>query len=269
MNREFFMKISNITKTYVAAGGRRVLAIDGISLQINPGGALGIVGESGGGKSTLVRTIARLQEPDSGELLFWFRGAETPCNYTNVKGREFQQLRRKIQLVFQDPAASLDARFSAAELVAEAVGENVIHDRAARRAIAIKWLDRAGVSTKLLDRYPRELSGGEKQRVAIARALAAEPELILFDEPTASLDASIRAGIIQLVRELQKELLISYLWISHDLDVIASVCERAAVLYRGRIVEDLSIQNLLDGKAAHPHTQILAAAGGLTKRLEL
>ncbi|MFN0207698.1 MAG: ABC transporter ATP-binding protein [Planctomycetota bacterium] len=265
MTREFLMKISNLTKTYVAAGGRRVHALDSVSLQINPGDALGIVGESGGGKSTLARTIARLQEPDSGELLLWFRGAPAPCDFTNVAGREFQQLRRKIQLVFQDPAASLDARFTVAGLVEEAV-DGAVADRAERGAIATKWLDRSGVSIKLFNRYPRELSAGEKQRVAIARALAAEPELILFDEPTASLDVSIRAGIIKLVRELQHELSISYLWISHDLDVIASVCERTAVLYAGKIVEEISIKNLLNGNAAHSHTKILAEAGGLFKK---
>lgn len=236
------------------AGNRRVRAVDGVSFAIRRGETLGLVGESGSGKSTVARTILRLVKATGGSVSF--HGEDL----LRMTGSRLRTARAKISMIFQDPYASLDPGMRVEDIVAEPWrihGGSVRHAEQRRRARTL--LDRVGISERHLRSFPAELSGGQRQRVAIARALALEPEIVICDEPVSALDVSIQAQILNLLRDLQRDLGLSYLFISHDLAVVRYVADRVMVMYSGRIVESGTEEQIYT-KATHPYTQSLLAA---------
>lgn len=256
------LEIRRLTKQFPYRAGalRRTVglltAIKGVDLAIHPGEIVGLVGESGCGKTTLAKVIAQLEPPTSGEIRY--RG------HPLANGRSLSpSVRREIQLVFQDPTSSLDP----SQRVGSALSEPLlIHrlatTRSAREAAVARLLELVGLPSHYGRRYPRELSGGERQRVAIARALAVEPQLLILDEPVASLDVYVGAQVLDLLKRLQRERRLSYLVISHDLRVIGSMCQRIAVMYLGRIVECAQASELFR-HPWHPYTELLLESAGL------
>ena len=224
------LRVHYRTGAGVFAAKQKVKALDGVSLTIAKGETLGLVGESGCGKSTLGRAILRLTEPTAGSLRF--DGQEM----TSLGSGELRKLRRRMQMVFQDPFASLNPKMTVRQTVAEPVRvHGTARDGVNTRVEEL--LETVGLSSKQADRYPSEFSGGQRQRVAIARALATEPDLIVADEPLASLDVSIQAQIMNLLKQLQRDRGLTYLFISHDLRAVRHFADRVAVMYLGRIVE--------------------------------
>ncbi|WP_372679276.1 ABC transporter ATP-binding protein [Desulfosarcina sp.] len=233
--------------------GGYVRAVDGVDLDIGPRQTLGLVGESGCGKSTVARLILRLLEPDGGTV--HFDGREI----TSLNERAFKPLRKKIQMIFQDPYSSLNPRMTVAQSICDGVRMAGIKDRSDQRKRIQALLDMVGMPAASAGRYPHEFSGGQRQRVGIARALSVSPQLVLCDEPISALDVSIQAQIINLLKDLQDELGLSYLFISHDLNVVSYICDHVCVMYRGRIVESAPALALFD-HARHPYTLNLLAA---------
>lgn len=229
-------------------------AVDGVSLYVRHGETLGLVGESGCGKSTLGRSILRLTEPTYGRLLFDNK------DITHLSQRELRPLRRRMQIVFQDPYSSLNPRMTVRAIVGEALSiHKLANTKEEREKRIIELLDRVGLQRTALDRYPHEFSGGQRQRIGIARALAVEPEFIVCDEPISALDVSIQAQIVNLLLDLQDELGLSYLFISHDLKVVEYMAHRVAVMYLGRIVEVAPARELYE-RRHHPYTRALLSA---------
>ncbi|MEM1185527.1 MAG: ATP-binding cassette domain-containing protein [Planctomycetota bacterium] len=209
-----------------------VKAVDGVSFSIARGETLGLVGESGSGKTTVGRTLLRLQPATGGKVVF------DGTNVFAASGDGLRRLRREMQIVFQDPAGSLNPRMRIASIVAEPLEvHGVARGRDELRAKVEELLERAGMPKTAADRYPHEFSGGQRQRIGIARALALGPKFIVCDEPTSALDVSIQAQIVNLLGDLQRDLGLSYLFISHDMAVIQHVCTRIAVMYKGKLVE--------------------------------
>jgi oligopeptide/dipeptide ABC transporter ATP-binding protein len=234
--------------------GRFVRAVDGVTIRVRRGETTGLVGESGCGKSTLGRLMLRLVDPTFGRVIFEGR------DITKLSQRELRPLRRRMQIIFQDPYASLNPRMTVREIVGEAIRIHKLTKTSAdEEARVVQLLERVGLRSDVLDRYPHEFSGGQRQRIGVARALAVEPDLIVCDEPTASLDVSIQAQIINLLVELQERFGLSYLFISHDLAVVEHVSHRVAVMYLGRIVEQASAEALYSAPH-HPYTRALFAA---------
>lgn len=261
-NSTFALEAVNITKTFAGARGI-VKAVDGVSFVIERGANVGIVGESGCGKSTLARALTRLQEPDSGEIYLYEKDTNRSLPFHDITGAEFARARRKIQLIFQDPGLALDPRLRIINIIEEALEARGVPRGAGRTEECYHWLSRVALPRDAALQFPRALSGGERQRVAIARALAAEPSIIILDESTASLDVSVRAGILQLLLKLQKELKLSYLWISHDLRLVLSICNKIAVMRDGRFIEELDATKAGAGQAKEPYTKILLKAAGV------
>jgi oligopeptide/dipeptide ABC transporter ATP-binding protein len=231
--------------------GRRILqAVDHVSLSMQPGETLALVGESGSGKTTLGPVVAGLREADSGGLHFEGRKLDRAAR------REAQ---RAIQIVFQDPFSALDPRMPVSAIIAEPLRINRIGSKAERAARAAELVTQVGLPVDALNRYPHEFSGGQRQRIAIARALAPEPRLIVADEPLSALDVSIQSQILNLMRAIQQERTLSYLFISHDLAVVNHLADRVAVLYLGRLVE-LAPRAALFARPSHPYTEALLAA---------
>jgi oligopeptide/dipeptide ABC transporter ATP-binding protein len=233
--------------------GSTVRAVDGVDLEIYPNQTLGLVGESGCGKSTVARLILRLLDPDDGVV--HFDGQEI----TALDERAFKPLRRQIQMIFQDPYSSLNPRMTVAQSIADGVRMAGITQSGAQRQRIRQLLEMVGMPAASADRYPHEFSGGQRQRVGIARALSVSPQLVLCDEPISALDVSIQAQIINLLKDLQQELGLSYLFISHDLNVVSYICDHVCVMYRGRIVESAPAIELFD-RPCHPYTHKLLAA---------
>lgn len=234
---------------------KRLLAVDNVSLSIAPGETVGLVGESGCGKSTLVRLLARLLDPTSGEIRFGGR------DLAAVPARRFGRAaeRASIQMVFQDPTDSLNPRFTAFAAIADPI-RRLRRDRWPDPTARVHEVARlCGLPLELLSRFPHQLSGGQKARVGIARALAVEPQLLILDEPTSALDVSVQVVILQLLDELKRRLGLSYLFVSHDLNVVRLLCTRVLVMYAGRIVESGATADVFSAPA-HPYTAALLSA---------
>lgn len=253
------LTVNNLHKSFKVSANRpgakrqTLKAVDGISFEIKSGETLGLVGESGCGKSTTGKLLLRLVEPDSGEV--YFDGKQV----TGISSRDLTALRRDMQMIFQDPYSSLNPRMRVGEIIGEPL---VVHDLAKGKDVreqVVTLMNKVGLSPEHYDRYPHEFSGGQRQRIGIARTLAIRPRLVVADEPVSALDLSIQAQIVNLLKDLQQEFGLTYLFISHDLGIIEHVCDRVAVMYLGRIVE-VTTAELLYKKPCHPYTEALLNA---------
>jgi peptide/nickel transport system ATP-binding protein len=234
-----------------------VVAVDGVNFEIAKGETLGLVGESGCGKTTTARLVLRALKPTRGEILFRIGGQAVRVD--RLEGRALRALRPHIQMIFQDPFSSLNPRMPVGEIIGEPLQ---IHRRGSRDEIQERvkaLMGMVGLNVQYLRRYPHSFSGGQRQRIGIARALALNPELIVCDEPVSALDVSVQAQVLNLLKDLQTELGLTYLFISHNLAVIDYVADRVAVMYAGRIVELASKRQLFE-RPCHPYTETLLAA---------
>jgi len=230
-----------------------VRAVDEVDFDIDRAETLGVVGESGCGKTTVGRAILRLVEPTSGEV--YFEGKDV----VKLSEKEMQMLRRDMQIVFQDPYWSLNPRMMVKDLVAEPLETHLKLGKKEKDERVIELLELVGLGSEAAWKYPHEFSGGQKQRIGIARALATNPKFLVLDEPTSMLDVSVQAHIINLIRELQEKLRLTYLFISHNLSVIQHLSDRIAVMYLGKLVEVGAVNDIFQ-RASHPYTQALLDA---------
>ena len=259
ISQELILKASNIKKFFPIKKGfflktvGQVKAVDDVSLEVKKGETLGLVGESGCGKSTLGRTLIRLYEPTSGEIEFEQK------NFLKLSGGQLRQLRKDIQMIFQDPYASLDPRMTVGQILRQPFDIHNVGSSAERTARVKELLELVGLKASHVNRYPHEFSGGQRQRICIARAIALNPKLIICDEPVSALDVSIQAQILNLLKDLQEKLGLTYVFISHDLSVIEYFCDRVAVMYLGKIVEIGSREEIFNNPK-HPYTQALLSA---------
>jgi len=247
------LEIDNISVVH-HKNGQTFKAVDGVSLHLAPGETLGLIGESGCGKSTLARTIMGLYRAASGRILF--DGADISGAKWRRRSRA---VTRRLQMIFQDPQQSLNPRTPVGRIVEEPLLVHGVGGRDERRARARRLLERVGLGADAGERLPHEFSGGQRQRIGIARALALTPDLVICDEPVSALDLSVQAQVLNLLVDLQDELKLSYLFISHDLAVVRHMASRVVVMYLGRIVESGPVALLWDG-ARHPYTKALIAA---------
>ena len=228
-------------------------AVDNVSFSLKKGKTLGIVGESGCGKTTMGRTILRLHESSGGEV--WFNGQEV----TKLSNKDFDKLRPNMQMIFQDPYASLSPRLTVGAIIGEAALEHGLITKAEYRDYVLGVMKMCGLQPHYYDRYPHEFSGGQRQRICIARALALKPQLVVCDEPVSALDVSIQAQIINMLKELQKELGLTYVFISHDLSVVKHISDEVGVMYLGSMVEYGSKERIFNN-TLHPYTKALFSA---------
>ncbi|WP_309664152.1 ABC transporter ATP-binding protein [Tabrizicola sp.] len=245
--------LSGLSKRFVTPGGwlskpRSMMAVRGVDLSIPKGGVVGVVGESGCGKSTLARLVLRLIDPTSGSIRF--DGTEL----TTLGTKELRRIRRRMSMVFQDPYSSLDPRYTVSDVLTE---PSAVQGAGLPEGRIGALLDQVGLSRAMAQSYPHQMSGGQRQRVGIARALAMSPDLVVLDEPTASLDVSIQAQIIALLQGLQRDLGLTYLFISHDLGLVRYFCDQIVVMYLGSVVERLPHPA---AAARHPYTAALMAS---------
>lgn len=230
-----------------------VHAVEDVSFEIAPGEVVGLVGESGSGKSTIGRLILRSLDPDEGQVAFEGR------NIAQISQREMRPLRRRMQMVFQDPYASLNPRLRVREIVGEALDAHGLAQGAARTKRIVELLETVGLQAEHIGRFPHEFSGGQRQRIGIARALAVQPDLIIADEPVSALDVSVQAQVLNLLHDLRQRFGLAMLFISHDLDVIELMCDRIVVLYLGRVMEIGPAADVC-ASPRHPYTQALLSA---------
>jgi oligopeptide/dipeptide ABC transporter ATP-binding protein len=258
MPGDALLQVRELRKVFPVEGGRKLVAVDGVDLEIMPGETLALVGESGSGKSTVARCIVRLVEPSGGDVLI---GAES---ILGLQPSRLAGVYRRIQMVFQDPSASLNPRMRVREVLDEPLRLHLYLLRSERSARVRELIAMVGLTEAHLDRYPHELSGGQRQRVGIARAIAVSPDIVILDEPTSSLDVSIRGQILDLLLELQDKHRFAYLFITHDLQVVQRVADRVAVMYLGGIVETGPTAALF-ADPKHPYTKALLSAAPVAR----
>jgi len=250
------LKVKDLVKYFPIKGGllqttvANVKAVDGVSFEIKQGETLGLIGESGSGKSTVARTILRLIPPTSGEA--WLEGR----NIFRAKPKELHEMRREVQIIFQDPYGSLNPRMSVGEIVGEGLLVHGVGSAHEREKIVSELLEVVGLRGQYRGRFPHEFSGGQRQRIGIARALALRPKLIIADEPVSALDVSIQSQILNLLEDLQNEFNLTYLFVAHNMAVVEQVSDRIAVMYLGKIVESAPAEQLLRSPR-HPYTKAL------------
>ncbi|RSN72091.1 MULTISPECIES: ABC transporter ATP-binding protein [Actinomadura] len=253
MTDETVARVTGLVKDYRVPGGRTLRAVDGVSLSVGRGETLGLVGESGSGKSTFARMLIRLERPTAGTVEF--EGADV----TRARGAELRRrVRRRMAMVFQSSSTSLNPYQRIGDVLAEPLRSHKVGDKASRRAAATAMMERVGLDPAFAGRYPHELSGGQRQRVGIARALMLDPSLIVADEPTASLDVSVQAQVVNLLQDLQRDLGLSYLFITHDLGLVRHFSHRVAVMYLGRLMEVGDTARVF-ADPAHPYTASLVS----------
>ena len=256
---EYLLEVRDLKKYFPIKGGLfskvvgHVKAVDGVSFKIKRGTTMGLVGESGCGKSTTGRTILRLMEKTSGDIIY------DGVDISSLSKKEMRKMRTKMQIIFQDPYSSLSPRLPVGEIIGEAAREHGIVSKADFDSYLDKILSKCGLQSFHKDRYPHEFSGGQRQRICIARALALNPEFIVCDEPVSALDVSIQAQIINLLKSLQKEHNLTYLFISHDLSVVEHISDTIGVMYLGSLVETGDKEDIFRNPL-HPYTQALFSA---------
>jgi peptide/nickel transport system ATP-binding protein len=253
------LEVRNLVKYFPVMGGvlrhpvAWVRAVEDVSFTVRRGETLGLVGESGCGKTTVGQTLLGLQKATSGEVLY--QGQDI----FKLSGRELKPMRRNMQIVFQDPFSALDPRLPIGESIAEGLHIHKIGTRQERFEKVLAALKKVGMEDYHAMRYPHEFSGGQRQRIGIARAIILEPKFIVLDEPVSALDVSIQAQVLNLLKELQRELGLSYLFVAHNLAVVEHICDRVAVMYLGKLVESTDYRELF-GNPLHPYTQALMSA---------
>jgi oligopeptide transport system ATP-binding protein len=258
---EPLLRVENLVKHFPLTQGivfkktvGQVRAVDGVRFTLNAGETLGLVGESGCGKSTVSKLIMHLEKPTSGTI--FYKGTDV----THLKGKELRRLRRNIQIIFQDPYSSLNPRMTVGDIVGEPweIHPEVVPQKDRQKRVR-ELLDRVGLNPDFVNRYPHQFSGGQRQRIGIARALALQPEIIVCDEPVSALDVSVQAQVVNLLEELKREFGLAYIFIAHDLSVVRHLSDRVAVMYLGSIVETGTEDDIYEN-SAHPYTQALLSA---------
>ena len=251
-NNEVLLKVQNVKKHFNVGSGT-LKAVDGLTFELHKGETLGLVGESGCGKSTAGRTVLRLYEPTEGKVTFKDK------DVYSLSKKELKEIRKNMQIIFQDPYASLDPRMTIEDIIGEALDIHGLAKGAKRHERIKELLELVGLNEEHASRFPHEFSGGQRQRVEIARALAVEPEFIVCDEPISALDVSIQAQVVNLLKELQEQLGLTYLFIAHDLSMVRYISDRILVMYLGQMME-LADSDTLSENPLHPYTQFLLSA---------
>lgn len=246
-------KYFNINKSMFSKNKGILKAVDNVSFDIKKGETLGLVGESGCGKSTLGRTILKLYDPTSGQIIYKGKDIST------MKNKNIVKYRKHMQMIFQDPYASLNPRFTVGDIVGEAIDIHRLARGNDKEELIKHYLEKVGLNSSHISRYPHEFSGGQRQRIGIARALAVNPEFIVCDEPISALDVSIQAQVINMLEDLQEELGLTYLFIAHDLSMVKHISTRIGIMYLGKLVE-ISTSNEIYYNPAHPYTKALLSA---------
>jgi oligopeptide transport system ATP-binding protein len=258
-SHETLVRVENLKKYFPIPKGllRQVVgyvrAVDGVSLEIQKGETLGLVGESGCGKSTLGRTILQLYRPTEGQVYF------EDQDLTALRGDALRLIRRRMQIIFQDPFSSLNPRMTIEAIVGEPLAVHGVAHGQERRERVEELLERVGLNPLFANRFPHEFSGGQRQRIGVARALALNPSFIVADEPISALDVSIQAQVVNLLEDLQDELGLTYLFITHDLSMVRHICDRVAVMYLGKIIEQGPVERIYTNPQ-HPYSQALLSA---------